>query len=160
MAIPEVYPFAEIGYGPRFPDWIRGLRQANGVYVFREHDTTEIIYIGESHTDRLYATLTRHFQAWTNAYDTAGVTYARDEVDVAVIIVSKRHVVHLQNELICTLAPRDNRLQCEQLLAWEEEADEEERQRRSPPRDYDYDVHLLLEGLEYEFPDSDHDVPF
>ena len=41
----------------------------------------------------------------------------------------------------------------------EEGADEEEREWRNPPRDYDYDVYLLLEGLAYEFPEDD-DVPF
>lgn len=157
--LPEVFPFADPGDHGRFPAWIRGLRRANGVYIIRERDTDEIVYVGESHSDRLYGTLTRHFQAWTNAHDTAGVTYTRDEVDVGVIIVPGHHAAYLQNELICTLLPRDNRLTCEQIFAWEEDADEEEREQRSPPADYDYDVYLLLEGLEYQFPDDD-DVPF
>lgn len=155
--VPEVFPFADLGNDWRFPAWIRGLRRANGVYVFRERATAEIVYIGESHSDRLYATLTRHFQEWTDAYDTAGVTYTRDEVDVAVIVVPRDHAVHLQNDLICKLIPRDNRLQCAQLFGWEDGADDEERERRSPPADYDYDVYLLLDGISYEFPDE---VPF
>ena len=73
--IPEVFPFAQLDSSWRYPAWIRGLRKANGVYIFRERDTDEIVYVGESHSDRLYATLTRHFQRWTNKYDTAGMTY-------------------------------------------------------------------------------------
>jgi len=182
-AIPEVFPFARIDYGTGFPAWIRGLRRANGVYLFRDVETDELVYIGESHTSRLYATLTRHFQAWTNAYDTAGVTYDRDQVDVAVIIVPRDHATHLQNELICTLTPRDNRASCADIFPTHTEAvdelieydptaldqydhiepiDTEETERHNaPPDDYSYDIPLLLEGITYEFPDDDAlDVPF
>lgn len=157
MAIPEVFPFASLDDSWRYPAWIRGLRRANGVYIFRERRSSEIVYVGESHSDRLYSTLTRHFQSWTDKYDTAGMTYARDEVDIAVIIVPKTHAAHLQNEFICALLPRDNRLQCGDLFDWQEMDDEDDATERNPPRGYDYDVNLLLEGIEYEFPD---DVPF
>jgi hypothetical protein len=156
MATPEVYPFAEIGDGPRYPDWIRGLRHVSGVYIIRERGRSTIVYVGESSTDRLYATLTRHFQAWTNKYETAGVTYDREDVEVAVIIVPKTHAHHLQNEIICALDPVDNRLRCDQLFdLYDEDQD------RSPPRGYDYDIDLLMEGVAYEWPDDDlADVPF
>lgn len=177
MAIPEVFPFASIAQGPGFPAWIRGLRRANGVYLFRDVDTYEIAYVGESHTGRLYSTLTRHFQAWTDAYDTAGVTYDRDQVDVAVIVVPRLHATHLQNELICTLIPRDNRQQCGDIYKTIEEPvdglieydpagfydyepiepDGHEVPDNAPPDDYGYDIPLLLEGIAYQFPD---DVPF
>ena len=38
----------------------RDLDGKSGVYVIREG--SEIVYVGESHTNRLYDTLTRHFQ--------------------------------------------------------------------------------------------------
>ena len=180
MAIPEVFPFANIVDARGFPAWIRGLRRANGVYLFRDVDTDEIVYVGESHTDRLYSTLTRHFQEWTDAYDTAGVTYGREQVDVAVIVVPRLHAPHLQNELICTLIPRDNRQQCGDIYkTTHEPVDEiieydpadfydydpepiepaaEEESANARPDDYGYDIPLLLEGIAYQFPDDD--VPF
>ncbi len=190
MATPEVYPFASIDDSWRYPAWIRGLRRANGVYLFRDRRTEDMAYIGESHSERLYATLTRHFQRWTDKFRTAGATYTRDEVDVAVIVVAKLHAVHLQNDLICALTPRDNRLQCEDLFDWraaakqacagdDEDVDDEydtynaydtdngdHRDNdecdeypidRSPPADYEYDLSILVQGIDYRFPD---DVPF
>ena len=124
-AIPEVFPFAALDNRWSYPAWIRGLRRSNGVYVFRDRETGEIVYIGESHSDRLYSTLTRHFQAWTDAYDTAGVTYYREEVDIAVIVVPADHALYLQNELICALVPRDNRLQCARLFGLDDDAEPE-----------------------------------
>lgn len=50
--------------GDPYPDWVRDLDGKSGVYVIRERrgESAEIVYVGESHTDRLYDTLTRHFQ--------------------------------------------------------------------------------------------------
>ena len=119
--VPEVFPFAPLDDRWSYPAWIRGLRRSNGVYVFRDRDSGEIVYVGESHSSRLYSTLTRHFQIWTDAYDTAGVTYYREEVDIAVIVVPAEHANYLQNELICVLVPRDNRLQCAQLFGLDDD---------------------------------------
>ena len=46
--------------GERYPDWVRDLKGKSGVYVIRQGGDT--VYVGESHTDKLYETLTRHFQ--------------------------------------------------------------------------------------------------
>ena len=179
-AITEVFPFVGLDDAWSYPAWLRGLRKANGVYLFRERRTDEIVYVGESHSNRLYSTLTRHLQAWTDKYDTAGVTYTRSDVDVAVILVPAEHAVHLQNELICVLIPRDNRLQCAQIFGLdadgqpfdededenhadgtEEEVDEYMKARNTPPPDYDYDIPLLLDGIVYDFAqDGVVDVPF
>lgn len=184
--VPEVFPFAAIDDSWRYPPWIRGLRTANGVYCFRERRSGDIVYVGESHSDRLYATLTRHFQAWTDVYRTAGATYARDEVDVAVIVVSAEHAVYLQNELICALIPRDNRLQCAQLFGLDadevdalaadprsatygydydaiaeadgDEVYELEISGRDPPPDYDYDIPLLIQAIDHDFDTAAGDV--
>lgn len=51
--------------GERYPDWIRALDGKSGVYVIREiqrDGSAETVYVGESHSGRLYDTLTRHFQ--------------------------------------------------------------------------------------------------
>jgi hypothetical protein len=51
--------------GEPYPDWVRRLDGKSGVYVIREtkpDGSSVIVYVGESHTSRLYQTLTRHFQ--------------------------------------------------------------------------------------------------
>ncbi len=160
MARADIYPFAGIGEysGERYPDWIRGLGRKNGVYFIRERSSGTVVYIGESHSDRLYATLTRHFQQWTDKYNTAGATYDRDDIEVAVVIVPKTHALYLQNELICIFEPPDNRLICGEIFEGLDDDDE----ARAPPRGYDYDVERLIDGLFYQFEDSRSDsaVPF
>jgi murein DD-endopeptidase MepM/ murein hydrolase activator NlpD len=47
--------------GERYPAWIRELDGKAGVYVIRDADSHEILYVGSS-AGRLYDTLTRHFQ--------------------------------------------------------------------------------------------------
>lgn len=135
----EVIAFTSVGSysGERYPAWVRELTRANGVYLIRELDTGEVVYVGESHTGRLYSTLTRHFQRWSDKHDTAGPTYGRGSVDVAVVIVPKSHAVWLQNELICALTPRDNRLICARDRL--SEPDDE-----TPPPDYGYDIDAML----------------
>jgi hypothetical protein len=52
--------------GTPYPEWVRALKGKSGVYVIRETQrdgSSEIVYVGESHTARLYQTLTRHFQS-------------------------------------------------------------------------------------------------
>jgi hypothetical protein len=38
------------------------LRGMSGVYALRDRGSKEVVYVGESHTGRLYQTLVRHFQ--------------------------------------------------------------------------------------------------
>jgi len=47
--------------GEPYPDWVRALKGKAGVYVIRDADTHECLYVGSS-AGRLYDTLTRHFQ--------------------------------------------------------------------------------------------------
>ena len=47
--------------GEPYPVWVRALKGEAGVYVIRDADTHEVLYVGSS-TGRLYDTLTRHFQ--------------------------------------------------------------------------------------------------
>ena len=53
--------YRRVGTYRHFEPWIGALRGADGVYIIRALDGT-ILYNGESHTARLYETLTRHFQ--------------------------------------------------------------------------------------------------
>lgn len=172
----DVYPFASVGSysGERYPDWIRTLKTRNGVYVIRETDDNTITYVGESHSDRLYGTLTRHFQRWTPKYDTAGPTYDRQDIEVAVVLVPKTHAIYLQNDLICALDPRDNRLICGEIFEAGEPGETAETAENDPdadyldepPRGYDYDIPEILEGIFYQFTDPDNqddldeEIPF
>ncbi len=48
--------------GEAYPQWVRDLKGKAGVYVIRELDSGETVYVGSS-VGRLYDTLTRHFQS-------------------------------------------------------------------------------------------------
>jgi hypothetical protein len=47
--------------GERYPEWVRELDGEAGVYVIRDADSHEVLYVGSSST-QLYDTLTRHVQ--------------------------------------------------------------------------------------------------
>jgi hypothetical protein len=104
--------------GEPYPDWLRALKGKSGVYIIRDGAT--ILYVGESHTNRLYQTLTRHFQTWrrwnthwknqyTQGHD-PGLTYPRDRVTVAVCITTSATALDQEARLIARLRPRDNLL--------------------------------------------------
>jgi hypothetical protein len=112
--------------GERYPAWVRELDGKAGVYIIRDGDSHEILYVGSS-SGRLYDTLTRHFQQWRRAktfwkgYASAhdpGVTYDRGSVEVAVRITSPSVALDEEMRLISRLAPRDN------LVGQRESADE------------------------------------
>ncbi|KAB2892943.1 MAG: M23 family metallopeptidase [Kofleriaceae bacterium] len=107
--------------GERYPEWVQALRGESGVYVIRERDpdgTPIVVYVGESHSGRLYETLTRHFQTWrrwkgfwkgqfAEGHD-PGLTYPRDRVDVAVRVLPADAAIDEEERLIRRLRPRDN----------------------------------------------------
>jgi hypothetical protein len=103
--------------GEPYPDWIRALKGKAGVYVIRELDSGDTVYVGSS-AGRLYDTLTRHFQTWrrykgfwkgqyAEGHD-PGLTYDRDSVEVAVRITSPNTSLDEEMTLIRRLKPRDN----------------------------------------------------
>jgi len=47
--------------GEPYPQWVRDLKGESGVYIIRERDSREVVYVGSS-VGRLYDTMTRHFQ--------------------------------------------------------------------------------------------------
>ena len=89
-----------------WPAWLRALRGRSGVYVIRDRNDKQTLYVGESHTSRLYQTITRHFQAWSGK--TSGPTYRRGDVEIAVRVAPPPSSVAAQNNLIARLKPRDN----------------------------------------------------
>jgi len=107
--------------GERYPAWVQALRGASGVYVIRERAASgkpTVVYVGESHTGRLYETLTRHFQDWrrykgfwrgqyAEGHD-PGMTYPRDRVEVATRVMTGPNAIDEERRLIRRLNPRDN----------------------------------------------------
>ena len=105
--------------GEPYPEWLRRLRGSSGVYIIRERGGP-IVYVGESSADRLYETLTRHFQTWrrfkgfwrgqfAEGHD-PGLTYDRASVEVAVKVTSPEAAIDEEARLIRRLRPRDNLL--------------------------------------------------
>ena len=115
--------YKPIGASGRYPDWVRALRGKSGVYLIRERQrdgANPVVYIGESHADRLYQTLTRHFQTWrrhkkfwsgqytgSQSHD-PGLTYNRARCTVAVRVLTAERALHEEARLIARLRPRDN----------------------------------------------------
>lgn len=108
--------------GEPYPEWVRALVGQSGVYVIREiaaDGSKEVVYVGMSQTDRLYNTLTRHFQKWRRwksywhdhpygeGHD-PGMTYKRGSVEVATRITSRADALDEEARLIKRLQPRDN----------------------------------------------------
>jgi hypothetical protein len=120
-ALPEL-EFSSVGAAGSYPDWVRALRQHSGVYVIaeqpRDRGPAEIVYVGESHANRLYQTLTRHLQQWKRRktwwagqygrIDAPGTTYDRARALVAVVLTPPELATEIQNLLIERLHPRDN----------------------------------------------------
>jgi len=98
----------DLGSGPGWPSWIRALRGRSGAYAIRETDSwgRQVVYVGESHSGRLYGTITRHFQTWRGS--TAGLRYDRGRVQVAVCVSEASDAQALQLRLIRRLKPADN----------------------------------------------------
>jgi hypothetical protein len=101
--------------GEAYPEWMAELANACGVYAIRSKKTSEVFYVGESHTGRLRKTLTRHLQSWNTPhwYDEmtgrgGDLAYPREAVEVAVWLTYCDEAQAVQGDVICDLAPRDN----------------------------------------------------
>ena len=105
--------------GDDYPDWVRDLKGKAGVYLIRDLESRELVYIGSS-AGRLSDTLTRHFQQWRRwkgfwkgAYGKGhdpGLTYDRGAVEVAVRLTPPTKSLDEEMRLIARLRPRDNLL--------------------------------------------------
>lgn len=105
--------------GEPYPAALRGLRglDASGVYAIRDKRSGEVLYVGESHSGKLYATLTRHMQGWSRGSSShrgwtgpndPGVTYLRSAVQIRWRVSSSRDAMRLESAWIRRLRPRDN----------------------------------------------------
>lgn len=89
-----------------FAPWVRELHGHSGVYLIRDAASSDVRYVGESHTGKLYETLTRHFQRWGGKG--SGPTYPRGAVEVAIVVMPAEAVLDEQWRYIEELEPRDN----------------------------------------------------
>lgn len=103
--------------------------EASGVYAVRDRRSKRVLYVGESHSDRLKYTLTRKFQSW----DAPGGGRGRGErghrgsitlgdpsrVEVRIWYTSREEALPLEEELRFELDPKYNPWE-----SWEEEASE------------------------------------
>lgn len=106
--------------GEGFARWVQNLRGLHGAYLIADATTGAALYAGESHSARLYDTLTRHFQRWRGAnawtQSKTGATYDRDRVLVrAVATRTGARARALQDLWICRYAPRDNGTPCDEV---------------------------------------------
>jgi len=92
--------------GRGFAPWVRELRGRNGIYLIRDAATREVYYIGESHTGRLFETLTRHLYTWSGFG--SGPSYNPARVEVAWLETSPEDARYQQYELIMHFRPLDN----------------------------------------------------
>lgn len=94
-------PLRSIPHG-RMPPEFDQFRGQNGVYVIVDRKTKIPIYVGESHSNRLIHTATRHIQSWN-----LGPTWSREDVLYAFILCSDpASAYNLQNLIIAELIER------------------------------------------------------
>lgn len=92
---------------------LRG-RRVSGVYAIVRRGSGRVLYIGESHTGRLYDTITRHFRKWRRpkrtrgAQPRGGVTYNRAVVSFVVEVTTDQDAQAVQFACIQAFSPRDN----------------------------------------------------
>lgn len=91
--------------GERFARWLDATKGVSGVYVFRGAWTGRVEYVGESHTNALYKTITRHFWSWPDGRRPHYVVPLLQPVDVAVRVTSAARARALQDRLEARLRP-------------------------------------------------------
>lgn len=96
--------------------WLRHRRES-GVYALVDRRSREVLYIGESHTGRLYDTITRHFRSWriprgrdAQGRRYGGTMYDRNAVAIAYATTPADLAQETQYAEIQRLRPRDNEL--------------------------------------------------
>ena len=126
-------------------------RGASGAYAFRDRSSGRVLYVGESHTGRLWKTAIRHVHGqrsfarvgeWT--HDVPG------RLDVAVWLCAPDEALELEAALIEALDPVHNELWTEEVPAWLDDEDLDnaeappprENPRRAPAAGDDRSVYL------------------
>lgn len=87
----------------------------SGIYAILDRRSRAVLYVGESHSGRLYDTITRHFRAWSIARGAdaqgrrrGGEMYDRASVAIAFTLTPAALAQETQYAAIQALRPRDN----------------------------------------------------
>lgn len=113
IAVADAFPAVQ---GRRYHPHLAELRlyRASGVYAIVA-PRGRVLYVGESHSGRLYDTITRHFRRWAidphldaQGRRRGGTTYDRRRVSVAYLITRADEAQDHQYAEIARLRPRDN----------------------------------------------------
>lgn len=102
MTLPKFQTW-HYGEGP-LAAWLQRFRGKSGVYTVRDIDSGHVLYIGESHSERLARTVIRHFQKWEGP--TSGPTFNRSEVRLSVAVTD--NATEVQDYLIKKWHPELN----------------------------------------------------
>lgn len=112
LKLKDAFPAAgPLGYHDNLEE-LRAYK-ASGVYAILKG--RQVLYVGESHTGRLYDTITRHFREWRPFHDPqgrrrGGTMYRRQDVRVIYCVTPADQAQQLQYEEIQRLRPKDNTL--------------------------------------------------
>jgi hypothetical protein len=91
--------------GDDYPDSIRSLRGVSGVYLIWDHAEGGVTYVGRSKSNKLYGTMTRHFQVW----GTSGYVIDRDSAAVDWLILEDISTIcWIESYLINKFQPEGN----------------------------------------------------
>lgn len=127
MRIPRAAWFRIGSDGDPYPEVVRELNGYSGCYMIRRSASRRVLYVGESHTGRLRATLTRHFQRWRRSSgktfwerlygrrNDPGTTYSRGTCEIAVFLTNASEALSLEAELIRRYRPTDNLIEVEEV---------------------------------------------
>ena len=87
-------------------------QNASGVYVLRDRSSGSVVYVGESHTDRLYRTLLRHFHDSSGKFAAMSewVHHAPGRLEVLVFETPKNEALEAEQEAIMYYEPLVNKL--------------------------------------------------
>jgi hypothetical protein len=97
-------PAAGRGWAP----WVYTLKGQNGAYAIRDVRSHDVLYVGESHSHRLFETMTRHLHNWSGFGSGPSYSGLIGSIEVAALILSRDEAIVEQYELIARLQPRDN----------------------------------------------------
>ena len=107
-------PFDAVDDSGSYSALLTALRgsQASGIYAIIDKSTEELLYIGESHSGRLFDTITRHFRQWrrddAGNRRTGGIMYNRARVRIAFSVLDAGAAQAAQYAEIMARNPRDN----------------------------------------------------
>lgn len=114
----EPYKENEKGHLVSNLPFLDNAKQQSGVYFIQSKRTGKIVYIGYSES-KLYRTIFRHFQQWTDIQRAVKTrfTYSKTRYKIRVIMTTPKRAALLEKYLIIKHNPRDNAIKYESYLS-------------------------------------------